>query len=102
MKLWDIASKQATTVHLSFPSIHIIAVRLFYTTKYIIPLSGLLFVILFGVDEYLTRVLHIYNDNSSSAVVKIKVNQSHYRPEVPRGFQEVKVPRLCDSVFIKR
>jgi len=23
-----------------------------------------------------------------------KVNQSHYRPEVPRGFQEVKVPRL--------
>jgi len=26
-----------------------------------------------------------------------KVNQSHYRPEVPRGFQEVKVPRLRDS-----
>ena len=25
-----------------------------------------------------------------------KVNQSHYRPEVPRGFQEVKVPRLRD------
>ena len=24
----------------------------------------------------------------------IKVNQSHYRPEVPRGFREVKVPRL--------
>ena len=23
-----------------------------------------------------------------------KVSQSHYRPEVPRGFQEVKVPRL--------
>jgi len=23
-----------------------------------------------------------------------KVNQSHYRPEVPRGFQEVKVPKL--------
>ena len=22
-------------------------------------------------------------------------NQSHYRPEVPRGFQEVKVPRVC-------
>jgi len=21
-----------------------------------------------------------------------RVNQSHYRPEVPRGFQEVKVP----------
>jgi len=27
----------------------------------------------------------------------IKKNQSHYRPEVPRGFQEVKVPRLHDS-----
>ena len=27
----------------------------------------------------------------------LKVNQSHYRPEVPRGFQEVKVPRLRDS-----
>jgi len=26
-----------------------------------------------------------------------KVNQSHYRPEVPRGFQEVKIPRLRDS-----
>ena len=28
---------------------------------------------------------------------KVKVNQSHYRPEVPRGFQEVKVPRLHDN-----
>ena len=26
-----------------------------------------------------------------------KVNQSHYRPEVSRGFQEVKVPRVCDN-----
>ena len=26
-----------------------------------------------------------------------KVNQSHYRPELPRGFQEVKVPRLRDN-----
>jgi len=25
------------------------------------------------------------------------INQSHYRPEVPRGFQEVKSPRLRDS-----
>ena len=30
-------------------------------------------------------------------VIKVMVNQSHYRPEVPRGFQEVKVPRFCDS-----
>ena len=28
-----------------------------------------------------------------------KVNQSHYRPEVPRGFQEVKVPRLRDNIY---
>jgi len=26
-----------------------------------------------------------------------KVKQSHYRPEVPRGVQEVKVPRLRDN-----
>ena len=26
-----------------------------------------------------------------------KVNQSRYRPEVPRGFQEVKFPRLRDN-----
>jgi len=26
-----------------------------------------------------------------------KVDQSHYRPEVPRGFQEVKAPRLRDN-----
>jgi len=29
--------------------------------------------------------------------IKVKVNQSHYRPEVPRGFQEVKVPRFRDN-----
>jgi len=26
-----------------------------------------------------------------------KVNKSNYRPEVPRGFQEVKVPRFHDN-----
>jgi len=26
-----------------------------------------------------------------------KVTQFHYRPEVPRGFQEFKVPRLRDN-----
>jgi len=29
--------------------------------------------------------------------IPVKVKQSHYRPEVPRGFQEVKVPRLRDN-----
>jgi len=28
---------------------------------------------------------------------KVKVNQSRYRPEVPRRFQEVKVPRLHEN-----
>ena len=29
--------------------------------------------------------------------VEEKVNKSHYRTEIPRGFQEVKVPRLRDN-----
>jgi len=29
--------------------------------------------------------------------LNVKVNQSHYRSEVPRGFQEVKVLRLRDN-----
>jgi len=31
-------------------------------------------------------------------LLTVKVNQSRYRPEVPRGFQEVKVTRLRDKV----
>jgi len=27
----------------------------------------------------------------------VKVNQYHYRPEVPRGLQKVKVPRFHDN-----
>ena len=42
------------------------------------------------------RTMYIFLTNIIMDLVK-KVNQSHYRPEVPRGFQEVKVPRLCDS-----
>ena len=43
-----------------------------------------------------------YVDNLAYFIKKIivgyeKANQSHYRPEVPRGFQEVKVPRLRDN-----
>jgi len=30
-------------------------------------------------------------------VRKVKVNQSHYRPEMPRWFQEVKVPKLLEN-----
>jgi len=34
---------------------------------------------------------------SGICVYEVKVNQSHYRPEVPRGFQEAKVPGLRDN-----
>ena len=40
-------------------------------------------------------MLSVYSGISKSKCKK--VNQSHYRPEVPRGFQEVKVPRLRDT-----
>ena len=51
----------------------------------------------------MVRVFDIYNkrgdlidviscEMSSFFLVINKVNQSHYRPEVPRGFQEFKVP----------
>jgi len=51
---------------------------------------------------YQTTRRHIPEDtNLSNAkmnlVSSLKVNQSHYRPEVPRGFQEVKVPGLRDN-----
>ena len=42
-----------------------------------------------NITFFLSVGLHHY--------VKVKVNQSHYRTEVPRGFQEVKVPRLGDN-----
>ena len=35
--------------------------------------------------------------SASSLEKQGKVKQSHYRPEVPRGFQEVKVSRLHDN-----
>ena len=37
------------------------------------------------------------NTGGSVFFVSFKKNQSHYRPEVPRVFQEVKVPRLRDN-----
>ena len=41
------------------------------------------------------RVGYFRSSTTVSYVVKVK--QSHYRPEVPSRFQEVKVPRLCDN-----
>jgi len=43
----------------------------------------------FQFDETVTRITALY--------LKVKVNQSLYGPEVPRGFQEVKVPELRDN-----
>ena len=43
----------------------------------------------------MVEVIRIYSNDSSNGK---KVNQSHYRPEVPRGFQEVKVPTLLDNI----
>ena len=43
-----------------------------------------------GLDNDLSKYSKLYRK-------AVKVNESHYRPEVPRGFQEVKVPRLRDN-----
>ena len=50
----------------------------------------------FLFSQYVYGV-HIKQGNSHFILQKLKVNQSHYRPEVPRGFQEIKVPRLRDN-----
>ena len=39
---------------------------------------------------------------TSFIMVKVKVKHPVTGTAWPRGFQEVKVPRLCDSVSIKR
>jgi len=42
-----------------------------------------------AVNKYIVSYIYIY-----IYICNKKVNQFHYRPEVPRGFQGVKVPRL--------
>ena len=44
----------------------------------------------------MSRVQH-YIQLTFASINEVKVKQSRYRPEVPRGFQEVKVPRLRDN-----
>jgi hypothetical protein len=34
---------------------------------------------------------------SNYVIVKVNAKQSHYKPDRPRGFQEVKVPRFLDN-----
>ena len=57
--------------------------------KYRVPFNVPLLIPSLDVDPQSQSVLYVN--------VKVKVNQSHYRSEVPRGFQEVKVPRLHDN-----
>jgi len=49
--------------------------------------------------SYLIPVRKFYHDSTVLCYtsVNVQVKKSHYRPEVSRGFQEVKVPRLCDN-----
>jgi len=49
-----------------------------------------------GTNEYMQNYYKLHYSTVLTAQYK-NVNQSHYRPKVPRGFQEVKVPRLHDS-----
>jgi hypothetical protein len=46
-----------------------------------------------GMEVHLHSFLTLAEDEGEWPAV----NQSHYRPEVPGGFQEVKVPRLRDN-----
>ena len=46
-----------------------------------------------GLVKTVPREFH----NDERLAIRRKVNQSHYRPEVHRGFQEVKVPRFRDN-----
>ena len=48
------------------------------------------------VYSYKVARLNVTLTLEYSSIVK-KVNQSHYRPEVPRRFQEAKVPTLRDN-----
>jgi len=56
----------------------------------------MLSIILKLFSEILTKQAHTKLSLKFCDKVK-KVNQFHYRSEVPRGFQEVKVPRLRDN-----
>jgi len=49
------------------------------------------------IEKHIITAL-LFSENYIWYLVRLTVrNQFHYRPEVPRGFQEVKVPRLRDN-----
>ena len=45
----------------------------------------------------MSRVVNSTFISALDGAMPLKVNQSHYRPEVPRGFPEVKFPILHDK-----
>jgi len=54
--------------------------------------------IMLTIITFITALICIFNIVRVKIVVLVKkINQFHYRSEVARGFQEVKVPRLRDN-----
>ena len=43
------------------------------------------------------RKFFIPTDAQMTSLKNVNIKQTRYRPEVPRGFQEVKVPRYHDN-----
>jgi len=63
---------------------------------YIRTLKGPLKIIIHGIRKLGVDILWLHILQGRSITFSYK-NHSHYTPEVPRGFQEVKVPRLRDN-----
>ena len=59
-----------------------------------------MFLLRFEKETFQNHVMKLYQLTSVHCKKKM-VNQSHYRPEVPRGFQEFKVPRLRDNMGVR-
>jgi len=60
----------------------------------ILPVNHVYGICLLAVEGH---VLKLFMNRMLRAISVYHVKQSHYRPEVSRGFQEVKVPRLRDN-----
>jgi hypothetical protein len=58
------------------------------------------FILIRALEEGLDPdvMLAAWEEGHNYAHTSCKVSQSHYRPQVPRGFQEIQVPRLRDKV----
>ena len=63
------------------------------------PLTEMFRTVALGSTQPLTEMFRTVALVSTQPLTEMsrKVNTSHHRPEVSRGFQEVKVPRLRDN-----